>query len=141
MVAGCSAWRKHGFRFRFQSVGGPSKDHRRGLAGSRGRGNNLTVQISALRRVLDQDGPEKKSCIQTVPGRGYRFVASVTRLNEDAHAAIPGADTPGEQSGRSRVLPDLSIATVPRLSFVVLPFTNLGETGDEDYLADAITMI
>src|SRR6516165_3864588 len=36
--------------------------------------SNLTVQISALRRVLD-GGRAQRSCIQTVPGRGYRFVA------------------------------------------------------------------
>ena len=35
--------------------------------------NNLTVQISALRRVLDQ-GRAEGSCIQTLPGRGYRFI-------------------------------------------------------------------
>jgi DNA-binding winged helix-turn-helix (wHTH) protein len=35
--------------------------------------SNLTVQISALRRVLDQ-GRLEGSWIQTVPGRGYRFV-------------------------------------------------------------------
>ena len=39
---------------------------------------NLTVHISALRRILDQDR-DNGSCIQTVPGRGYRFLASVTR--------------------------------------------------------------
>ena len=48
--------------------------------------NNLTVQISALRRVLDQDGAQG-SCIQTVAGRGYRFVAPVTRV-EPAAAVI-----------------------------------------------------
>src|ERR1700736_5987895 len=39
---------------------------------------NLFVQISALRRILDaaQSG---QSCIQTVIGRGYRFIAPVTR--------------------------------------------------------------
>ena len=40
--------------------------------------NNLTIQIAALRRVLDQDRANG-SCIQTVPRRGYRFVAPVTR--------------------------------------------------------------
>ena len=40
---------------------------------------NLTVHISALRRILDQNR-EDGSCIQTVPGRGYRFVAPVTRV-------------------------------------------------------------
>jgi len=39
---------------------------------------NLTVQIAALRRVLD-DGRAGESCIQTVPGRGYRFVPRVTQ--------------------------------------------------------------
>jgi adenylate cyclase len=44
---------------------------------------NLTVQISALRRVLDQNR-KNGSCIQTVPGRGYRFVAPVTRFEPAA---------------------------------------------------------
>ena len=39
---------------------------------------NLNMQIAALRRVLD-DGRAEGSCIQTVPGRGYRFVVPVTR--------------------------------------------------------------
>src|SRR5262249_24099656 len=41
--------------------------------------NNLTVQISALRHVLDPAPPEG-SWIQTVAGRGYRFVAPVTSV-------------------------------------------------------------
>jgi DNA-binding winged helix-turn-helix (wHTH) protein len=34
--------------------------------------NNLNVQIAALRRALDE-GRAEGSCIQTVPGRGYRL--------------------------------------------------------------------
>jgi len=37
--------------------------------------NNLTVQIAALRRILDQ-GRAGGSCIQAVAGRGYRFAAA-----------------------------------------------------------------
>jgi DNA-binding winged helix-turn-helix (wHTH) protein len=44
--------------------------------------SNLTVQISALRRVLDRARSEG-SCIQTVPGRGYRIAARVTRCGTD----------------------------------------------------------
>jgi adenylate cyclase len=40
--------------------------------------SNLNVQVAALRRILDNGRPEG-SCIQTVAGRGYRFVAPVTR--------------------------------------------------------------
>src|SRR5437762_2796197 len=35
--------------------------------------SNLTVQMSALRRSLDEQ-PAERSYVQTVPGRGYRFV-------------------------------------------------------------------
>jgi DNA-binding winged helix-turn-helix (wHTH) protein len=41
--------------------------------------SNLNVQIAALRRVLDQ-GRTDGSCIQTVPGRGYRFTGALTRV-------------------------------------------------------------
>jgi len=51
--------------------------------------NNLTVQISALRRVLDQERAEG-SCIQTVPGRGYRFLAPVRRV-KPAPLPIPSS--------------------------------------------------
>ena len=39
--------------------------------------SNLPTQISALRRVLDS-GRANGSCIQTIAGCGYRFVAAVT---------------------------------------------------------------
>ena len=38
--------------------------------------SNLTVQMSALRRAL-RDGRDGRRFIVNVPGRGYRFVASV----------------------------------------------------------------
>jgi DNA-binding winged helix-turn-helix (wHTH) protein len=40
---------------------------------------NLNVQISKLRHILDQNRIEG-SCIQTISGRGYRFVAPVTSV-------------------------------------------------------------
>jgi adenylate cyclase len=47
--------------------------------------NNLTVHISTLRRVLDE-GRGSGSCIQTIPGRGYRFVVPLGR--HDAAAPL-----------------------------------------------------
>jgi len=40
--------------------------------------NNLNMQIAALRRALD-DGATAGGCIQTIPRRGYRFIAPVIR--------------------------------------------------------------
>jgi adenylate cyclase len=74
---------------------------------------NLTIQISTLRRILDQDRAQG-SCIQTVPRRGYRFVPPVAHAEPDACPA-------------------------PRLSIVVLPFTNLSDDREQEYFADGIT--
>src|SRR5580700_11181702 len=48
--------------------------------------NNLTVNISALRKALG-NGSSDKRYIQTVPRRGYRFVASVRQTAESAPLA------------------------------------------------------
>jgi TolB-like protein/DNA-binding winged helix-turn-helix (wHTH) protein/Tfp pilus assembly protein PilF len=153
--------------------------------------SNLPVQIAALRRVLD-DGRANGSCIQTVPGRGYRFVAPVTRVEPPARlipARLRGNGSGGEASagsGQSRdpgapghhgstppgpasrarsalwggimatVIAALflvagvaawnwhslwsgSTRPAPRLSLVVLPFTNLSADREQQYFADGIT--
>jgi TolB-like protein/Tfp pilus assembly protein PilF len=87
--------------------------------------NNLTVQISTLRRVLDQ-GRAEGSCIQTIPGRGYRFVAAVTQVAAE------------KRSGAAAV-PQSGVSPRPRLSIVVLPFANLSDDREQQYFADGIT--
>ena len=62
--------------------------------------SNLTVQIAALRRVLGKT-PGGAGWIETMPGRGYRFVGPVVA---EAQKGAPEKSTP------------------PRLSTVVLPF-------------------
>ncbi len=77
---------------------------------------NLAVQISALRRVLD-DGQPEPSCIQTEAGRGYRFVAPVTRpSHEDGPAAVVGRGCSG--LGGFRASTGVA-ADIPRLTSVV----------------------
>ena len=69
---------------------------------------NLAVQISTLRRVVDQDRT-RESCIQTVTGRGYRFVAVVTRSSAGEFGSASGAvnDTPqGEEAAPTPALPE-----------------------------------
>jgi DNA-binding winged helix-turn-helix (wHTH) protein/TolB-like protein/Tfp pilus assembly protein PilF len=48
---------------------------------------NLTVNISALRKVLGETAGEHRF-IATIPGRGYQFVATVRREDEESSALI-----------------------------------------------------
>ena len=89
--------------------------------------SNLTVQIAALRRVLDQ-GDSGPSCIQTISGRGYRFVPKVTAEMADDPVV-----------GRTGVAPVAVTDPRRRLSIIVLPFKSAGDDGDLDSLADSIT--
>jgi len=75
--------------------------------------NNLSVQIHALRRALGED----RQFIQTVAGRGYRFIGEL-------HAGT---------AAQAKTL------AVPPLSIVVLPFTILSADPEQQYFADGIT--
>jgi TolB-like protein len=95
---------------------------------------NVTVQISALRRVIDE-GRSDGSLIQTVSGRGYRFVATVA----PSVAEVPSAPSPidgGTQkpftfSNQPLLLPD-------ETSIAVLPFANMTGDSEQDYFADGL---
>jgi DNA-binding winged helix-turn-helix (wHTH) protein/TolB-like protein/Tfp pilus assembly protein PilF len=130
--------------------------------------NNLSVQISSLRRALG-DGHNGTRLIETVPGRGYRFLPEVTPLADPAPARPaaapdpPPTATPAQRPpirGWRAVAALLLLAVLavlagvlvvdrtgappkpyarPALSIVVLPFTAGGADRTYDYLAEAIT--
>src|SRR3954465_14818494 len=61
--------------------------------------NNLSQNISQLRRPLQAEGTDAAHYIETVPRRGYRFNASVT-VQEGAAALIEDAGVTVLPSGR-----------------------------------------
>jgi DNA-binding winged helix-turn-helix (wHTH) protein len=83
---------------------------------------NLYVQIGELRQILDQNR-EQRSCIQTITGHGYRFVAPVT---PDTGALIPAPSDDGPLSP-------------PRVVLIVLPFAGLCGDRTQHYFAAGIT--
>jgi DNA-binding winged helix-turn-helix (wHTH) protein/TolB-like protein/Flp pilus assembly protein TadD len=116
--------------------------------------NNLTVTMSALRKALDE-GPTDRQYIETVPRRGYRFVAEVRASAEPS----PSGQVPHQRRARVFVRGATVLAAVaaavavawmwrrstpaasrPVRSMAVLPFRSL--TDDGEYLglgmADAL---
>jgi DNA-binding winged helix-turn-helix (wHTH) protein/tetratricopeptide (TPR) repeat protein len=73
---------------------------------------NLTVNISALRRALGAL-PQGQQYIETVPKKGYRFVAAVTQLRDDGKTAaqIPAVEEP---SALPKIAPASAPAARPR---------------------------
>ena len=92
--------------------------------------NNLTVQISALRKLLGPDA------IATVAGRGYRFVLPPGAVE----ASRP---EPADPLGRDRHGSPASHHDIPALpekpSVVVLPFDNLGGGEEQTYFTAGLT--
>jgi TolB-like protein/DNA-binding winged helix-turn-helix (wHTH) protein len=130
--------------------------------------SNLSQNISVLRKVLTQ-GTGQPTYIETVPKRGYRFVAEVKTASpvpdpsEDGFAAEPveprPVDLPTQPTARFRLRSAAVIGTAVLLcavlsfwyyqhrhagvadirSIAVLPLRNLSGNPEQDYFADGIT--
>ncbi len=87
--------------------------------------NNLAAQVSALRKILAGD-PDLARCLQTVPGRGYRFLADVEVL-DDAAGVAPVASRPAPGPAKEA------------LSLVVMPFTSLSADAGQGYFAQGLS--
>ena len=85
--------------------------------------SNLTVQIAALRRVLQQ-GAGGADWIETLPRRGYRYVGP----------AVTTADPPAE----ANPLTSPALALPDKPSVAVLPFSNLSGDPEQDYFAEGM---
>ena len=77
--------------------------------------NNLNTAMARLREAL-HDSADHPRFIETLPKRGYRFLAAVS---ESASAERP--------------------APVPRARLAVLPFVNLSGDPSQEYISDAMT--
>ena len=73
----------------------------------------VNTAIRKIRHVLN-DSPDASTFIETIPGRGYRFIAEVEVIGG------PGSEP-------------------PPIMLAILPFENMGRDPERDYLADGLT--
>jgi TolB-like protein/tetratricopeptide (TPR) repeat protein len=85
--------------------------------------SNLTVQISAIRRVFE-DLAGGAGWIETLPRRGYRYVGPAVAACDPDPAGVPPA-------AAGPTLPE-------KPSIAVLPFLNLSGDPEQDYFADGM---
>ena len=98
--------------------------------------NNLTVHVSALRKLL---GPQ---AVATVPGRGYRFAMELREAGVDARStpeAIVGAAVPGSVPDAAAAPGEIDLSLPDRPSIAVLPLASLGGDPEQEYFSDGIT--
>src|SRR5262249_8153522 len=80
--------------------------------------HGLNRAINKVREALG-DSPENPRFIETLPKRGYRFLASIS----------------GKQSGERAS----SAGRKPASSLAILPLTNVSKDAELDYLCDGLT--
>jgi TolB-like protein len=83
---------------------------------------NLTVQVSALRKLLGQS-PDGTDWIVTIPRVGYRFAGPVSHPSVVSDSEAPSSTASTPASGPS---------------IAVLPFANLSDDRQQDYFADGM---
>jgi TolB-like protein len=90
--------------------------------------NNITVSMSILRKTLGENR-QRPLFIETVPRRGYRFVAEVTELSPEQIAA--------EETRQAGALAESE--EEPINSLAVLPMESPEKDFNVEYLSDGIT--
>jgi TolB-like protein/DNA-binding winged helix-turn-helix (wHTH) protein/Tfp pilus assembly protein PilF len=126
--------------------------------------NSINGAIRKLRQGL-KDDPEEPRFIQTITGRGYRFIAPITESEEQEPPVVPISQPPiteplTVEPATSRRPSVLAIAVIliaamgaylwsraqsrpsasnGRLMLAVLPFENLTGDASQDYFSDGLT--
>ena len=93
--------------------------------------SNLTVRVSTLRKALGEKPGEHKY-VETVPGRGYRFIANVKELSAEG-----GREVGGRLVGSTRKK-STSGWTGGVMCLAVLPFVNENVDPNTEYLSEGI---
>jgi TolB-like protein/DNA-binding winged helix-turn-helix (wHTH) protein len=110
---------------------------------------SINFCVNKLRDALDDD-PQRPRCIETVPRKGYRFLAAIVESGPGPAARAPvHAPRWLLLAGAALLLVAIALAartaiqfrleTKPIKSLAVLPLENLSRDPEQDYFADGMT--
>lgn len=112
---------------------------------------SINFCVNKLRDALDDD-PQRPQCIETVPRKGYRFVAAIVEPDLES----PSRENAPRRRPRWLLLAGVALALVaialaartavlyrletkPITSLAVLPLENLSHDAEQEYFADGMT--
>lgn len=90
--------------------------------------NNITVSMSILRKTLGED-PDKREFIETIPRRGYRFLAEVKEITQERPASGGAIQSRDHEAPREE----------PIDSIAVFPMDSESNDPNVEYLSEGIT--
>src|SRR5262245_21460530 len=100
--------------------------------------SNLTYSVVQLRKTLGDDA-RRPRYIETIPRRGYRFIADVkpatseTIYVEQVEGVNVGAEQQQDSEGRSGVITEMRVASI-----AVLPFMDMSPDRDQSYFCEGL---
>ena len=98
----------------------------------------LSSAISAARSAVGDDG-KAQALIRTVARRGFRFVAEIESGGAPDHGAEGGDGLPTRSLGARDVVEGRPVPLLHKPTLAVLPFENMSDAQDQEYLANGIT--